>query len=301
MLRKFLLQLKAKHIQAMREQKGQSIIIFTFAFIGLIAMLGLALDLGLVYIEKVKVNRAADATALAAVVELPYEQDTINRAIEFIRLNGYDVGVDTEVLIRGCVVSPTTYIDSQGATHVYNLPPGGAQNVGEPGFTNPMTRTTLVTGANYILATQNPPRATFVVDTGGYQAGVPDADDDEECAANILGTATKLRVSGRVNVNMSFMQFFGFRTVPVQDEATAENLTSLDVMVVFDISGSMEDQTICHDCWVRNSYNPNYPNNGYFNPLPYNPLWAAPGTDNQAIPNSTLCISPTDTFDVGAL
>jgi hypothetical protein len=164
-----------------------------------------------------------------------------------------------------------------------------------------MTRTTLVTGASYILATQNPPRATFVVDTGGYQSGVPDGDDDEECAANILGTATKLRVSGRVNVNMNFMQFFGFRTVPVQDEATAENLTSLDVMVVFDISGSMEDQTISHDFWVRTNYNAPYPNNGYFNPLPYNPAWAIPGTDNQAIPNSTLCISPTDTFDVGAL
>src|SRR6185503_4596249 len=126
MLRKFLLRLKARHLEAMREQKGQSIIIFTFAFIGLIAMLGLALDLGLVYIEKVKVNRTADAAALAAVVELPYEQDTINRAIDYIQLNGYDVGVDTNILIRGCVVSNTTYFDSLGTPHVYNLPAGGA-------------------------------------------------------------------------------------------------------------------------------------------------------------------------------
>jgi Flp pilus assembly protein TadG len=294
MLRKSLLQFKARHLQALREQKGQSIIIFTFAFIGLIAMLGLALDLGLVYIEKVKVNRTADAATLAAVVELPYEQDTINRAIEFIQLNGYDVGVDTEILVRGCVVSPTTYVDSRGVSHVYT-PPGGPHNVGEPGLTNPITRTTLITGATYITATQQPPRATFVVDTGGYQSHNNDTSDAQECAANNLGTATKLRVAGRVNVNMSFMQFFGFRTVPVEDTSTAENLTSLDVVIVFDVSGSMEDQTICTDCWVRTNYNPDWPNNGYFNPLPYWDRWkneasGGPGaTGNQSIPNSALC------------
>ncbi|MCK6627125.1 MAG: VWA domain-containing protein [Anaerolineae bacterium] len=308
MLRKFLLQLKARHLEALQQQKGQSIIIFTFAFIGLIAMLGLALDLGLVYIEKVKVNRTADAAALAAVVELPYEQDTINRAIEFIQLNGYDVGVNTDILIRGCVVSNTTYVDSQGVTHVYNLPAGGARNVGEPNLINPITRTTLITGATYISATQRPPRATFVVDTGGYQAHNNDTDDDEECSSSNLGTATKLRVAGRANVNMSFMQFFGFREVPVEDTATAENLTSLDVVVVFDISGSMEDQTICHDCWRRTSYDPNWPNNGYFNPLPYDKKWkdnAAGGpnaTGNQAIPSSALCTTyPPQPFITGTL
>ncbi|MFN8453599.1 MAG: Tad domain-containing protein [Anaerolineae bacterium] len=64
MLKRFLVNLKAQHMQRLQEQKGQSIIIVTFAMIGLIAMLGLALDLGLVYIEKVKVNRRADASAL---------------------------------------------------------------------------------------------------------------------------------------------------------------------------------------------------------------------------------------------
>ncbi|NJN95916.1 MAG: hypothetical protein HC875_18310, partial [Anaerolineales bacterium] len=309
MLRKFLLQLKARHLQALQEQKGQSIIIFTFAFIGLIAMLGLALDLGLVYIEKVKVNRTADAAALAAVVELPYEQDTINRAIEFIQLNGYDVGVTTDIVVRGCVVSSTTYVDSQGVSHVYNVPGGNAQNVGEPNLINPITRTTLVTGAAYISATQRPPRATFVIDTGGYQAHNNDTDDDEECASSNLGTATKIRVAGRSNVAMNFMQFFGFRDVPVEDAATAENLTSLDVVVVFDISGSMEDQTICHDCWKRTSYNPDWPNNGYFNPIPYDRRFAenAPGglgalTGAQGIPQSALCTTyPPQPFITGTL
>ncbi|MFN8453600.1 MAG: hypothetical protein U0401_02835 [Anaerolineae bacterium] len=110
-----------------------------------------------------------------------------------------------------------------------------------------------------------------------------------------MGTANRLRVAGVVNVPMSFMQFFGFPSVPVQDESVAENLSSLDVIVVFDISGSMEDQTVCHDCWVRTSYNSDYPNNGYFNPLPYNIGWATSGTGNVSIPNSNLCTATTPT------
>jgi|GEM_PF-2995427 len=294
MLRKILLNLKARQLAALREQKGQSIIIFTFAVIGLIAMLGLALDLGLVYIEKVKVNRAADATALAAVVELPYEQDTINRAVEYIKLNGYDVGVDTEILVRGCIVSPTTYIDSQNGIHVYN-PPSGPRTYWEGApTTTVLSPTTLITGARYITASN--PIATFVIDTGAYQGA-----GTSNCSSSTLGTATKVKVMGRVNVRMNFMQFFGFTWVPVQDEAIAENLSSLDVVVVFDISGSMEDQSICTDCWVRTSFNPNWPNNGYFNPMPYNPAWATTGTDNQSIPQSALCtVYPPQPFVVGA-
>ena len=51
-----------------------------------------------------------------------------------------------------------------------------------------------------------------------------------------------------------------------------------DVVVVFDISGSMEYSTICYDCWVRTDpTNPDYPNNGYFNPIPAD------------VPSSDLC------------
>ncbi|MBE7552089.1 MAG: DUF11 domain-containing protein [Anaerolineales bacterium] len=84
--------------------------------------------------------------------------------------------------------------------------------------------------------------------------------------------------------------------IQAQAQITAqETITPLDVVVVFDISGSTEDETICHDCWVRTSYNPNWPNNGYFNPIPYNKVWkdTAPGgpaaTGNQSIPHSALC------------
>ncbi|MCL4297918.1 MAG: DUF11 domain-containing protein [Anaerolineae bacterium] len=87
-----------------------------------------------------------------------------------------------------------------------------------------------------------------------------------------------------------------FNAIQAQAQITAqETITPLDVVVVFDVSASMEDQTICHDCWVRTSYSPDWPNNGYFNPLPYWEKWkyeASGGpaaTGNQSIPLSALC------------
>jgi uncharacterized repeat protein (TIGR01451 family) len=79
-------------------------------------------------------------------------------------------------------------------------------------------------------------------------------------------------------------------SIQAQAQITAQNpISPLDIVIAFDVSGSMEDQTICHDCWVRTSYNPTWPTNGYFNPLPYNPTLATAGTDNQSIPQSGLC------------
>ena len=82
-----------------RHEEGQSLIIFAFAILGLIAMMGLALDLSLVYIERVRISRTADAAALAAVVELPFEEEAIRRAVEFIELNGYTRD-ETAILVR---------------------------------------------------------------------------------------------------------------------------------------------------------------------------------------------------------
>ena len=61
----------------------------------------------------------------------------------------------------------------------------------------------------------------------------------------------------------------------------------------------MEFETNCYDCWVRtDSNNPDYPNNGYFNPLPYNRDWA--DGDTQSIPHSDLCVAgPTPIIDSG--
>ncbi|MBU0703174.1 MAG: hypothetical protein KKC18_04840, partial [Chloroflexi bacterium] len=73
-----------------KHQQGQSLIIIVFAFIGILAFVGLAIDLATVYTERVKVSRAADAAALAAASELPFEPAAHERALVYLQENGYD-------------------------------------------------------------------------------------------------------------------------------------------------------------------------------------------------------------------
>jgi hypothetical protein len=74
-----------------REESGQSLIIVAFAIIALLAIIGLGVDLGLVYVERVRLGRAVDAAALAAAQELPFEEAAHSRALEYLGANGYDV------------------------------------------------------------------------------------------------------------------------------------------------------------------------------------------------------------------
>lgn len=285
MLRNYWNRFKTFHWHKFQAQKGQSIVIIAFAFLGLIAMLGLALDLGLVYIERVRVSRTTDAATLAAVVELPFEGETIARAIEYIELNGYQPGVDTEIRVRGCVADPTS---GAAAAPLANIGEGGIYDPNAIVSISPANNTA---GYTYIpVAGGDTPRAIFVIDTMAYQPVERDntnavtSRNKDNCTGTtgdssaLYGTATKVRVSGQVLVDMNFMQFFGFDEMPVADQATAENVTNLDVVVVFDVSGSMEFETNCYGCWVKdNSLDDNpaevmdnpYPLNGDFNPLDY--------------------------------
>ncbi len=288
MLKRSLQKIKDIHLIAGREQKGQSIIIFTFAFLGLIAMMGLALDLGLVYIEQVRVGSTSDASTLASVVELPAEEEAIKRAIEFIELNGFSTGAggDTRILVRGCVQDLQVVGMSGSETEPLLVNENGIGAAAEHVEDEVITPPTTVIGAPLV---NNPTeyRATFMIDTYSYH---DTSTVDGGCNATGTGSAQKIQIRGQSEVRMNFMQFFGFAEVPVEAVAEGENITSLDVVVVFDVSGSMEYETNCFDCWVRtNPDNPEYPLNGYFNPLPYNTKWISGTGTTNSIPTSNLC------------
>lgn len=80
---------------AAKSESGQAIIIIVFAFIGLVAMVGLVTDTGLLLIEYGKLKRAVDAAAVAAAQE--YRPDPAtgdlnvtaveNAATSFLQLN----------------------------------------------------------------------------------------------------------------------------------------------------------------------------------------------------------------------
>jgi hypothetical protein len=164
-------------------QRGQSLVIITFAFIGILAFVGLAVDLGWVFVQRVRVAQAADAAALAGASELPVEDAAWARALVYLQENGYDhTADDVEVFINKPSHAPT-------------------ENM----------------------------RATIWVTT-------PE-------------TLDRITVRVREPVFMTFMQFIGFRYVPVEATAEAENISHLDIAIVYDRSGSMEYDTVCYGCW----------------------------------------------------
>ncbi|MGC9399006.1 MAG: VWA domain-containing protein [Anaerolineae bacterium] len=77
------------HKKIFKREEGQSLIVVGFAIITLVGFVGLAVDLGLAYVERVRVRRAADAAALAAASELPLESTAHLRALELLEENQY--------------------------------------------------------------------------------------------------------------------------------------------------------------------------------------------------------------------
>ncbi len=269
---------------AMRlNQSGQSLIILAFAFLGLIAMLGLALDMGLVYVERIRLKRTVDAAALAAVTELPVEEEAARRALGYLQENGYDI-TRSNVFIAGCVQDVQDKFNSttggqapDGITDsLVNLPPlpagGWDELLPEANQTltpdpNPDAEDYLSFYASqfYHYFTYDPnsdgryektEAPAFFIDTRSYQErseadGLCDVNEQVSGNASSYGSAVKIKVHGMVPVRMNFMQFFGFDVVMVSDSATAENSSTLDVVVVLDTTGSMEFDTICYGCWAR--------------------------------------------------
>ena len=92
----------------LKSEKGQAIILIAFAFVGLIAMVGLVTDTGLLLIEYGKLKRSVDAAAIGAAQQYRVESgsDEINKealenaAINFLNLN--QVQNLSNVIVHSC-------------------------------------------------------------------------------------------------------------------------------------------------------------------------------------------------------
>ncbi len=199
-------------------QEGQTLVLVALGIFSFLAVVGLAVDLGLYYTERVKIVRAVDAAALAAAPELPLERASHIRALEFLAGNGYD------------------------STNV--------------------ARTRLVINGTYISGPDEASADTVItLDTASFR-------DMNLPPAQQINSANRIRVTVHQKVPIIFLRFMGFTTVSVRASAVAENINHLDVVLVFDRSGSMEFDTLCYGCWQKQSGIP-YPGGQIF-PLPWN-------------------------------
>jgi hypothetical protein len=157
-------------IRGKDHERGQSLIIVAFLIVALLAAVGLAVDLGLMYVERVRIGRAVDAAALAGAQELPDESAAHDRMVEYLELNGYEES-------------------DQGFSLGWAFPREADCPVGQ------------------------------------------------ECAHY------HLVVSATQEVGLTFMRVLGFQTVDVSAHAIGENANRLDIAIVLDVSGSMDDDT----------------------------------------------------------
>jgi hypothetical protein len=196
---------------AFQREEGQSLILVAFAIVALVGFVGLGVDLGLAYIERVRIQRAADAAALAAASELPLENAAGLRALEYLAENDYDCGLSSPVDIDSPCSDPNVRLEVATA-------PGG--NTGEPTY-------------QHISGPANPEDATMIIRLNAKE-----------------NDGSRFRVELVQNVRMHFMGLLGFGSVPVAGRATAENIKDLDIVLAFDQSGSMEFFTLCYGCWT---------------------------------------------------
>ncbi|HET7627864.1 MAG TPA: TadE/TadG family type IV pilus assembly protein [Bacillales bacterium] len=67
-----------------RDQQGSTLILFALAFIGMMAMAGLVLDGGMLYVEKAALQKTADAAVLSGAQELTDSQDEVQQVVNHI-------------------------------------------------------------------------------------------------------------------------------------------------------------------------------------------------------------------------
>jgi len=195
--------------------RGQALIIVAFAIIALVALVGLAVDLGLVYIERIRVRRAADAAALASAAELPLEAAAQVRALEYLQENSYACGISA---------------DYSGGAFTYMCSEPDVRVEVNAGYAGQYVVGPASTAADHIIQ----------VNTVPYRDDVYSAD-----------SANRIEVAVTTNVHLYFMRVLGFDEMPVTGRAVGENINNLDVALVFDKSGSMEFDTLCYGCWTQ--------------------------------------------------
>jgi Flp pilus assembly protein TadG len=90
-----------------KTERGQALILITFAIIGLIALTGLTVDGGIAYSERRTAQNAADSAAFAAALAHSRGQNLTQAASTVALTNGYDNNGSTNAVVVNSVDSPS--------------------------------------------------------------------------------------------------------------------------------------------------------------------------------------------------
>lgn len=173
-----------RYVKHEKGERGQAIILIAFAIIGLVAMVGLMIDGGIVLIEYGRLKRAIDAASLSAALQ--YREgytptDLTNAAAEFLQLNQtdvYNVRVDTDTTDPRLLTIPRRKLVRVTASRRIRL---GFLSVIGIRYAN-ITANSVGEAASVDLVIVLDASASMAYEGGGSPtAGDTDADDPSQC------------------------------------------------------------------------------------------------------------------------
>jgi len=100
-----------------RMERGQVLVVVALSMVVIVAIVGLALDVGIMFIGNARLRRATDAAALAAALQYRQgvpTQKLRDAAIEFLVLNGVTLDPDNLPTVDTCDTMPSLCDDPQG-------------------------------------------------------------------------------------------------------------------------------------------------------------------------------------------
>ena len=103
-----------------REESGQVLVMVAFALVGIIAIVGLVMDVGMMFVGNARLRRATDAAALAAALQYREGVQTnelTDAATEFLQLNGVTLDSEHPVTVDTCATVVSLCTDPATGTY----------------------------------------------------------------------------------------------------------------------------------------------------------------------------------------
>jgi hypothetical protein len=192
-----------------RGQAGQSIVILAFAFVALLAFVGIVTDVSLLFVRYSTLQRAVDSASVAAATQF-------RRILDDNPAEDIDTGLSSSYTQMS--LAARTFIES------YGLDPDDVAVE-----TCQVQLTPFDESSNTWLFDSNP----------WFDADTAEARSLELCTAD---QRKLVRVTARMNMPTVFLRVIGVQDFPLIVDSISETAV-LDVMMIIDVSESMRDQT----------------------------------------------------------
>ena len=104
-----------------QKEHGQVLVLVAAALVGIIAVIGLVMDVGMMFVGNARLRRATDAAALAAALQYRegVQTDELTRAAtEFLQLNGVVLDAAHPVSVDTCVTTPSLCYDAASGSNI---------------------------------------------------------------------------------------------------------------------------------------------------------------------------------------